>query len=31
MNAELKPVRTPAEQALAAAIEAGRAKLPGSG
>jgi Fe-S cluster assembly protein SufD len=29
MNAEVKPIRTPAEQALAAAIEAARAKFSG--
>ena len=31
MNADVKPIRTPAEEALAAAIKAGRAKLPGPG
>ena len=31
MNAEVRPIRTPAEQALIGAIEAARGKLPGNG
>src|SRR5690349_2938014 len=31
MNAEIRPIRTPAEQALAASIEAARDRLPGAG
>lgn len=31
MNADIRPIRTPAEQALAASIEAARDRLPGAG